>query len=284
MKLITLPSNSPDGHLALVTPDLSMMVPADDICPTLQAALDSWEPLLPELRARYVQLCAGQAAGAVPFNPRLAAAPLPRSFQWLDGSAFRSHGDLMSKVFNLDPIQSDRPLMYQGMSHEFLSGTQDVSLPSEQDGIDFEGEFGVITDYVPMGTSVQDSERHIRLIVQINDWSLRVIGPIEMKTGFGWVQAKPACSVAPVAVTPDELGCAWQDGRVALPLHVRWNGRHFGAANGAAMEFPGAGLACRPNAQPVCRNHHRFWHGVERELPRDRVELHRGAPRYRAAR
>jgi fumarylacetoacetate (FAA) hydrolase len=121
------------------------------------------------------------------------------------------------------------------MSHEFLAATDDVELPSEADGIDFEGEFGVITDEVPMGVSVAAAAGHIRLLVQLNDWSLRTIAPIEMKTGFGWIQAKPACSVAPVALTPDELGAGWASDRVALPLHVWWNGARFGAANGAAM-------------------------------------------------
>jgi fumarylacetoacetate (FAA) hydrolase len=115
-------------------------------------------------------------------------------------------------------------------------------LPSEEDGIDFEGEFGIITDVVPMAVSVADAARHIKLIVQINDWSLRTLAPIEMKTGFGWIQAKPACSVAPLAVTPDELGRAWDRGRVALPLHVWWNGKQFGAANGQAMAFSFAQL------------------------------------------
>jgi len=127
--------------------------------------------------------------------------------------------------------------MYQGLSDRFLSGTQDVPVPSEDDGIDFEGEFAVITNAVPMGTTSQDALRHIKFILLINDWSLRVIAPIEMKTGFGWVQAKPACSVAPFAVTPDELGEAWADGRVHLPLHVTLNGVWFGHPHGGEMAF-----------------------------------------------
>jgi fumarylacetoacetate (FAA) hydrolase len=142
----------------------------------------------------------------------------------------------MAKAFAIDPPQTDRPLMYQGLSHRFLSGVQDVPFPSEADGIDFEGEFGVVVDDVPMGVTAQAALGHIKLIVQINDWSLRAIAPIEMKTGFGWIRAKPACSVAPVAVTPDELGEAWRDGRVCLPLVVDWDGKRFGQANGAEME------------------------------------------------
>jgi len=143
----------------------------------------------------------------------------------------------MQKAFNLPPIETDAPLMYQGMSHQFLGPYEEVPAPSEADGIDFEGEFGVITDVVPMGVSVAEAAGHIKLIVQINDWSLRVIAPVEMKTGFGWVRAKPACSVAPFAVTPDELGSGWRDHRVCLDLQIDWNGRRFGAANGSAMEF-----------------------------------------------
>jgi fumarylacetoacetate (FAA) hydrolase len=242
MKLITMKSDGPDGRLAVVSRDLRRIVPADDICPTLQAALDHWTDVAPRLEARAQELASGRDRGATAFDPLAAAAPLPRSYQWLDGSAFQSHGDLMAKVFHIDNPQTDRPLMYQGMSHEFLGGTDDVILPWEEDGIDFEGEFAVITDAVPMATDADEALRHIRLIVQINDWSLRTLAPIEMKTGFGWVQAKPACSVAPVALTPDELGAGWHRSRVALPLHVSWNGAVFGAANGAAMMFSFAEL------------------------------------------
>jgi fumarylacetoacetate (FAA) hydrolase len=127
--------------------------------------------------------------------------------------------------------------MYQGISDQFLGPNDDVVMPSEGDGIDFEGEFGVIVDDVPMGVTPEQAATHIQLIVQINDWSLRAIAPIEMKTGFGWVQAKPPCSVAPIAVTPDELGTNWREGRVDLPLFVDWNGERFGAANGYPMSF-----------------------------------------------
>ncbi len=137
----------------------------------------------------------------------------------------------------LPPVETNPPLMYQGMSHQFLGPHENASFPSEADGIDFEGEFGVITDAVPMGVTAKEAAGHIKLIVQINDWSLRVIAPAEMKTGFGWVRAKPACSVAPFAVTPDELGEAWCESRVCLDLRVDWNGQRFGAANGRAMDF-----------------------------------------------
>jgi fumarylacetoacetate (FAA) hydrolase len=237
MKLATLKSDLPDGRLAIVSRDAHWCVAADDLFPNLQSALDNWTAALPLLGARSSALNSERAPAAFPFDPTILAAPLPRCFQWLDGSAFQSHGNLMAKVFNIDNPQTDRPLMYQGMSHEFLSGMDDVVLPSESDGIDFEGEFGIMTDAVPMAVSVADAARHIKLVVQINDWSLRTLAPIEMKTGFGWIQAKPACSVAPIALTPDELGLAWQRGRVALPLHVWWNEKQFGAANGRSMSF-----------------------------------------------
>jgi fumarylacetoacetate (FAA) hydrolase len=143
----------------------------------------------------------------------------------------------MARVFGRKDDQRERPLMYQGMSDRFYGPHDDVPFPDESLDIDFEGEFGVITDEVPMGTSAAQALGHIKLLVQINDWSLRALAPEEMKTGFGWVQAKPACSMAPFAVTPDELGTNWRNGRVCLDLIVDWNGRRFGAANGEPMGF-----------------------------------------------
>ncbi|MCA0206086.1 MAG: fumarylacetoacetate hydrolase family protein [Proteobacteria bacterium] len=232
MKFATLPDGSKDGRLHLVSRDHSRCAPAK-ACTTLQAALEEWEALAPALEAEYQALNAGGGAG---FDPTGTLAPLPRAWQWLDGSAFAAHAELMMQAFKADPIDSQgKPLMYQGMSHEFLAGAANVPLPSEDDWIDFEGEFGVITDAVPMGVTAEQARRHIRLVVQINDWSLRRIAPVEMKTGFGWIHAKPASSMAPVAVTPDELGHAWDKARVGLPLHIDWNGARFGAANGAEM-------------------------------------------------
>lgn len=235
MKLATLDNTTPDGRLVVVSRDLTRAVPAEGVAANLQEALEHWNAVAPELQRLADALEAGNAADTASFDPASALAPLPRAWQWLDGSAYESHGDLMQKVFKLDPVPRDRPLMYQGLSDRFLSATADVPLPSEDDGIDFEGEFGIITDAVPMSASSREAMKHIKLIVQINDWSLRTLAPIEMKTGFGWVQAKPACSMAPVAVTPDELGDAWRDGRVALPLKVWWNGEQFGAADGYPM-------------------------------------------------
>lgn len=232
MKFATLPDGSKDGRLHLVSRDLSRCAPAK-ACTTLQAALEAWEALAPALEAEYDVLNAG---GGVAFDPGRALAPLPRAWQWLDGSAFAAHAELMMQAFKAAPIDSQgKPLMYQGMSHEFLAGAEDVPLPSEDDWIDFEGEFGIITDAVPMGVSAAEARRHIRLLVQINDWSLRRIAPVEMRTGFGWIHAKPASSMAPVAVTPDEAGPAWAEARIALDLLIDWNGARFGAANGTEM-------------------------------------------------
>jgi fumarylacetoacetate (FAA) hydrolase len=232
MKLATIADGTRDGRLVIVSADHSRAVAAGGIASTMQDALDRWPAVEPALRA-----LAETMAGATAFDAAAALAPLPRAWQWLDGSAFESHGDLMQKVFGMDPSPKGRPLMYQGLSDQFLSATADVPMPDEADGIDFEGEFGVIVDAVPMGVTPDQAAGHIRLIVQINDWSLRALAPVEMKTGFGWIQAKPACSMAPVAVTPDELGSAWRDGRVDLPLIVDWNGTRFGAASGYPMAY-----------------------------------------------
>ncbi|MEC3947874.1 fumarylacetoacetate hydrolase family protein [Sphingobium sp. HWE2-09] len=231
MRLATLKRGGSDGTLVAVSTG-GARVAAVPGWATLQAALDDWNAAQPALRAASAAAEGGEAITPVDF-----AAPLPRAWQWLDGSAFPTHGDLMQQAFNLPPIEADKPLMYQGMSHRFIAATDDVPLPSEADGIDFEGEFGVVTGDVPMGCRADEALAHIRLIVLINDWSLRAIAPVEMKTGFGWVQAKPACSMAPFAVTPDALGAAWRDGRVHLPLTVEVNGAWFGSPVGGAMAF-----------------------------------------------
>lgn len=229
MRLATLDASAQpgkrDGILVVVSPDGGHFAPAP--VKTLQEALENWAAVAPSL--------AGVGDFSQPLDPARLAAPLPRAWQWLDGSAFACHGELMDKVLGVVPEKSDRPLMYQGVSNHFYGPHEDVRFPGEEFGIDFEGEFGVIVDAVPMGTSAAEAMDHIRLIVQINDWSLRKLAGPEMKTGFGWVQAKPPCSMAPFAVTPDELGSVWADGRVGADLLVDWNGRRFGAANGAPM-------------------------------------------------
>ncbi len=232
MRLATLKNGKADGELVVVSRDGESYLSAPGL--TLLSAIEDWDAAEPMLRR--ISVLVEQGAGGRLDHHRLLA-PLPRSWQWLDGSAFPQHGELMQKAFNLPSIETDRPLMYQGLSDRFLPGHADVPLPSEADGIDFEGEFGVIVDAVPMGTSAADALQHIKLVVLINDWSLRAIAPIEMKTGFGWVQAKPACSLAPFAVTPDALGEAWQDGRVHLPLEVTLKGQWFGHPHGREMQF-----------------------------------------------
>jgi fumarylacetoacetate (FAA) hydrolase len=237
MRLATIANGSRDGQLVVVSSNHEMAVAAGNIAATLQEALERWTTVEGQLADLSERLESGAISDTIDFTAAAIMAPLPRAWQWLDGSAFDSHGELMSKVFGIDPPTRDRPLMYQGISDQFLGPRDDVPMPSEADGIDFEGEFGVIVDEVPMGVTPDQAAAHIRLIVQINDWSLRAIAPVEMKTGFGWVQAKPPCSVAPVAVTPDELGASWRDGRVDLPLLVDWNDKRFGAASGYPMSF-----------------------------------------------
>lgn len=244
MKFATLPGATADGRLVLVSRDLRFACDGAPIAATLIEALDRWDDVGPELRVRYDALNAGRVAHAFPFDPAACRAPLPRAPQWCDGSAFLNHGRLMERAFNTPPIPDFDaiPVMYQGASDDFLGPTQDVPLPDEADGIDFEGEFGVVVGRVPMGVAAERALTHVRLIVQINDWSLRGFGPREMKTGFGFLHAKPSTSFAPVAVTPDELGADWRDGRVQLRLHVEWNGRWFGHPSGGEMNFSFADL------------------------------------------
>lgn len=228
----TMRDGTPDGRLVVVSTDHARFLPGP--AATLQQLLEQWDEHQTAINAASGELAAGNGQ---PLDIEDLLAPLPRAWQWLDGSAFPSHGALMQRAFRMPPIETDLPLMYQGMSHQFFGPHEDVPFPSEADGIDFEGEFGIITDAVPMGISAADALAHIRLVVQINDWSLRTLAPIEMKTGFGWIQAKPACSVAPIAVTPETLGAAWQDGRVCVPLEVTWNGEAFGRPDGREMAF-----------------------------------------------
>jgi fumarylacetoacetate (FAA) hydrolase len=239
MKLGTLIDGSRDGRLVVVSRDLTRAASAHPVVDTLQHALDDWprvEPVLGELAAA---LEAGSCRNAFDLDATRLAAPLPRAYQWLDASAFHSHGDLMEKVFGLEPAPEkyEVPLMYQGGSDDFLGPRADVPVPSEDLGVDFEAEIGVVVDDVPMGVVAAEALAHVRLIVLINDVSLRALTAREMKTGFGWIQAKPSSSFAPVAVTPDELGGAWRDGRLHLAVHVHWNGGWFGSPAAGAMGF-----------------------------------------------
>lgn len=239
MKLASLPGEGRDGVLVVVSRDLARAVPADPIAATLQAALDRWEETEPRLLELAAELDAGRAAAAFAFDPARALAPLPRAYQWLDASAFLAHGRLMARAMKLasNPQTSDAPLMYQGGSDDFLGPCQDAPFLEEAAGIDFEGEFGVITGEVPMGAAPETAEGCIRLLVQLNDWSLRAVAAHELKTGFGFLHAKPSTAFAPVAVTPDEIGEGWSDGRVQLDLEIAWNGEPFGHPNGREMSY-----------------------------------------------
>ena len=229
MRLATIDNGSRDGLLIKVSRDGLYYAEATAIAATLQEAIERGDVVADQLAAL--------PEGQLPLAAAKLLAPLPRAWQWLDGSAYRSHGELMDKMTGNKVERTGVPLMYQGMSDTFLSATQDVRFPSEELGIDFEGEFGVIVDSVPMGTTAEHALQHIKLLVQINDWSLRKLAVPEMKTGFGFIAAKPACSMAPFAITPDELGPQWRNGRVCLDLEVQWNGQRFGNPNGEPMEF-----------------------------------------------
>jgi fumarylacetoacetate (FAA) hydrolase len=239
MKLATLKNGSRDGQLVVVSRDMARALDARSVAPTLQQAIENWAEAEPRLQAMARELENHDCREAFAFDPAQAMAPLPRAYQWCDGSAFLSHGALMQKAFNLEPIEgADRtPLMYQGAGDDFIGAHDDIQLPSESQGIDFEGEFVVLVDDVPMGCSAESALQHIKLILQINDVSLRALAPREMRTGFGFLQAKPSSSFAPLAITPDELGEAWRDGRVNLPLQVQWNDEWFGQPHGAQMNF-----------------------------------------------
>jgi fumarylacetoacetate (FAA) hydrolase len=239
MKLASLKTDKKDGRLVIVSRDLQRAVDAERIAPSLLAAVEQWASCAPKLQSLYDDLNEGRAPGSFAFNPQQAAAPLPRAPQWCDSSAFLNHGRLMEKAFNIAPIPDmDKiPLMYQGGSDDMLGACDDVALPDEAHGIDFEGEFGVIVDDVPMASPAELARRQILLLVQLNDVSLRAFGPREMRTGFGFFQAKPSTSFAPVAVTPDEIGEAWRDTRVDLDLSIEFNGQRFGDPNGGEMNF-----------------------------------------------
>ena len=238
MKLASLKGGR-DGRLVVVSNDLAWYSPADRIALTLQAALDDWERCEPELRG----LAESLEHGSVPkarFHEHDAASPLPRAYQWADGSAYVNHVALVRQARAADMPESfwTDPLMYQGGSDDFLPPTADAPFGSEDWGIDLEGEIAVVTDDVPMGTDATAAREHIVLLMLANDWSLRNLVPAELAKGFGFYQSKPATAFSPVAATPDELGGAWRDTRVYLPLAVHVNERMLGRPNaGVDMTF-----------------------------------------------
>ncbi len=239
MKFATMKNDLKDGGLLLVSRDLSKAFSLDAIAPNMQHLLDHWQSLMPVMQPIYEALNNGELEASFDFHSEQMMAPLPRTYQWCDGSAFLNHGELVQKAFSLPPQEDfdTIPLMYQGASDCFLGANDPIELPDERHGIDFEGEFAVVVEEVPMGCSVEQALSHIRLIMLVNDVSLRGFIQREIKGGFGFLQAKPSSSFSPVAVTPDELGDQWCDGRVCLPLSVTWNGQWFGDANGDEMNF-----------------------------------------------
>ena len=239
MKLASLKSDHRDGTLVVVSRDLQRAVVAGPTAPTLQSVLDQWNDLAPKLDLLYRQLNDGQLKDAFDFDTSSCAAPLPRAYQWLDGSGFPNHMRVINGAGNASaPLAlPEFPLMYQGASDDFIGAHDPVFLPAESDDIDFEGEAAVVLDDVPMGIRAQDALNHIKLVMLLNDISLRAYAAREISGGFGFINAKGVTSFAPVAVTPDELGSAWRDGRIELPIRVSRNGEWFGHPSGEAMHF-----------------------------------------------
>ncbi len=239
MKLATLKDSTRDGRLVVVSRDLTRCSEVSHIARTLQAALDNWEQVAPRLE----QIAEGIEAGAQPtirFHEHDAASPLPRAYQWADGSAYLNHVELVRKARGADMPASfwTDPLMYQGGSDGFLAPRDPIVVADESYGIDMEGEVAVITGDVAMGSGPQAARNAIRLVMLVNDVSLRGLIPDELAKGFGFFQSKPASAFSPVAVTPDELGEAWDGGKLCLPLLVSLNGTTFGKANaGIDMAF-----------------------------------------------
>lgn len=239
MKFATYHDGTRDGQLWVVSRDLNRAIPATGIATSLLEAIETWDEISPKLAALYDRLNNFEEPFATRFEPERCLAPLPRGPQWLDASAFLNHGRLMDKAFDNPPNPDFEtiPLIYQGASDDFRGPLADVEFPDDALFIDMEGEFGVVLGDVPMGTTADKAEAHVRLLVQINDWSLRAVGPREMRSGFGFLQAKPSTAFAPVAITPDELGPHWSKGRMGLKLHVEINGREVGRAQGSEMHF-----------------------------------------------
>ena len=240
MKLATYKDGSRDGQLVLVSRDLSQAHYATGIASRLQQVLDDWSYIAPQLQDLYHQLNSGKAPHAFPFDPHNCMAPLPRAYQWADGSAYLNHVELVRKARGAEVpanFYSD-PLMYQGGSDDFLGPCDDVLVPSEAMGIDFEAEIAVITTDVAMGSTPDQALAGIRLVMLANDVSLRNLIPNELAKGFGFFQAKPATAFSPVAVTLDELGDAWDQCRLGLTIQSAWNGRTVGMCDaGQEMTF-----------------------------------------------
>ncbi len=240
MKLATRKNGSRDGELMVVSRDLSRWVTAHSIAVTLQQALDDWEAHAPELQNLSDALNSKQCSNAQPFIAHQCHAPLPRAYQWADGSAYLNHVELVRQARGAEMPASFRsdPLMYQGGSDRFLGPTDPIACLDESHGIDFEGEIAVITGDVPMHASLEQAEQAIRLVMLVNDVSLRSLIPSELAKGFGFFHSKPSSTFSPVAVTLDELGEFWRGNKLHLPLLTTYNGELFGCPNaGADMNF-----------------------------------------------
>jgi fumarylacetoacetate (FAA) hydrolase len=245
MKLATLKMGGRDGTLVVVSRDLVTCQPVPEIARTLQGALDDWERLQPRLQHVYEQLNAGTAPRAESFIESECASPLPRAYQWADGSAYINHVELVRKARGaaVPPSFYQDPLMYQGGSDSFVGPCDPITVQSEDWGVDLEAEVAVVTGDVKMGATPEEAARAVRLVMLVNDVSLRNLIPKELEKGFGFFQSKPASAFSPVAVTPDELGDAWRDSRLHLPLLVTLNDEPFGRPNaGEDMTFSFAQL------------------------------------------
>lgn len=241
MKLATLKDGSRDGRLVVVSRDLRLCMPVPSIAPTLQRAMDEWNRVEPMLKSVYQRLNqAGDHNDAEQFFAEKCHSPLPRAYQWIDGSAYVNHVELVRKARGAEMPKEfwTDPLMYQGGSDSFLDPCGPIRVASEDWGIDLEAEVAVVTDDVPMGVSAARAASHIRLLMLVNDVSLRNLIPAELAKGFGFFQSKPSSAFSPVAVTPEELGIAWRDGKLHLPLVSKIDGKLLGAPNaGVDMTF-----------------------------------------------
>ncbi|MBW3514674.1 fumarylacetoacetate hydrolase family protein [Shewanella sp. NKUCC01_JLK] len=240
MKLASYNNGRRDGQLMLVSRDLTKTVAVPAIAHTMQQLLDGWDLLRPQLQELYDALNEGMLDNAQAFDEVKCLSPLPRAYQWADGSAYVNHVELVRKARGAEMPETfwTDPLFYQGGSDSFIAPKADIPLASEDWGIDFESEIAVITDDVPMGVSTDNAAKHIKLLMLVNDVSLRNLIPGELAKGFGFFQSKPSSSFSPVAVTPDELGVRWEDSKVHLPLITYLNGELFGRPNaGVDMTF-----------------------------------------------
>ena len=240
MKLATLKNNTRDGQLVVVSRDLSTAVVVTDIADTLQQAIDNWSEVSDKLATVYQALNDGTVEHTLVFNQSSCESPLPRAYQWADASAYVNHVELVRKARNAEMPATfwTDPLMYQGGSDAFIGPHDEIQVVSEDFGIDFESEVAVITDDIPMGTSAKEAVNHIKLLMLVNDVSLRNLIPAELAKGFGFFGSKPSSAFSPVAITPDELGDAWDGKKLHLPLTTHFNNKLFGQPNcGIDMTF-----------------------------------------------